>query len=311
MPILRYPETDEQWLQWRSEVITSTEVAALFGESPYCTAFELHHRKKNREIVMIDDNERMKWGRRFEEPIARGVAEDYGWKIRKLSAFALHDKQQGLGASFDFEIIGHDDGPGILEVKNVDGIAYRQKWSEDEDDTSAPAHIEIQLQAQLEVMDRDWGAIVAMVGGNTPKVIMRRRDREVGAAILKRVAAFWRGVENNQTPRPDLPTDAEFMCKLYGFAEPGKLLDARDNSVITTLCQEYRAAGDDEKAAADRKATAKARLLELIGDAEKVLVDGYTISAGIVGEAQISFTRAAYRNFRLTQKKPAKAKEAA
>ena len=39
------PSSKQDWLKARTEDITSTEVSALFGISPYTTAFELWHRK--------------------------------------------------------------------------------------------------------------------------------------------------------------------------------------------------------------------------------------------------------------------------
>ena len=50
----RIERTSEQaWLQQRAKDVTSTEVSALFGLSPYMTEFELWHRKANAEIVRI------------------------------------------------------------------------------------------------------------------------------------------------------------------------------------------------------------------------------------------------------------------
>ena len=54
----------------------------------------------------------------------------------------------------------------------------------------------------------------------------------------------------------------------------------------------------------------KAELLQIIGEAEKVISDVGTVSAGIVGPATVSYERKPYRNFRFTPKRVA-AKEAA
>ena len=72
------PEDNKHWLQLRTRDVTSTEVSALFGLNPWMTEFELWHNKKSQAVIEIEDNERMKWGRRLEDPIAQGVAEDTG-----------------------------------------------------------------------------------------------------------------------------------------------------------------------------------------------------------------------------------------
>lgn len=317
------PRDRQHWLQLRSQVVTSTEVSALFGESPYLTAFELWHRKKDGSLGEIADNDRMKWGRRLEASIAHGVAEDFGVEVRNIAEFATCDDVR-MGASFDFAIVGEredvghvtdmrlldllrEHGEGVMEIKNVDFLAWRNNWTTG-DVAEAPAHIEIQLQAQLECLDREWGCIVALVGGNEAHVIIRQRDRAVGQALRRKVAEFWQSIEAGNPPPPVMPQDAAFIVQLYQYAEPGKLFDARGDAEIASLCAEYNQAGKDEKAAKDRKESARARLLERIGDHEKVLVDGFTVSAGLVGPAEIpAYTRAGYRTFRITPKKPKEA----
>jgi predicted phage-related endonuclease len=64
------PDSQDHWLQLRTQDVTSTESAALFGMSPYVTQFELWHRKKSGEQPEFKTNERMRWGNRLEAAIA-------------------------------------------------------------------------------------------------------------------------------------------------------------------------------------------------------------------------------------------------
>ena len=149
----------QQWLQERAKDVTSTEVSALFGLSPYKTEFELFHEKRDNAIVAIPENERMKWGNRLESIIAHSAAEDYGWEIAKLNVY-MRKPEYRMGSSFDFEILSSSDGPGILEIKNVDGIQYAKNWIDDgQGNIEAPNHIEMQIQHQMEVADREWTAL--------------------------------------------------------------------------------------------------------------------------------------------------------
>lgn len=333
MPNILHPENEQHWLQLRTHDITSTESAALIGMHPRLTLFELHHRKKGTYDVAFEETERTKWGTRLQDPIARGIAEDAGVKIRRASFYARHDKCR-MGASFDYEIVGIDiptdapgankselallyeeHGPGILEIKNVDGLVFLKDWlveKADGDDDSkpsieAPIYIELQLQHQLEVINREWGVIAALVGGNRPIVVARRRDRDVGKKLVEHVGMFWKRIEHKIDPDPDFKRDVDVIAKLYGFAEPGKILDAVGDERITALCAQYKQFADAEKNAKEEKQARKAELLTLIGDAEKVLVSGYTISCGLVGPCPVSYTREGYRNFKITAKKSAKA----
>lgn len=293
MTTYHYPKTDAEWQQLRTTVITSTEMAVLFGASPYDTLRPMWERKRGGEIVEIEDNERMKWGTRLQDVIARGIADDRGWRVRKMSAFAVADDCR-MGASFDFEVVSHADGPGILEIKNVDGLVARNQWVDDE----APPHIEIQLQTQLEVTGRSWGAIAALVGGNTPRVLVRQRDEAVGRVLRAKVGAFWDSILNSQPPPWDYTTDAAAIIALNAYAEPGKLLDARDDASLADACADYARLGKEIQRLDDERKAIKARLLERIGDHETVLTANGKLSAGIVGACQMAYTREAYRNLR-------------
>lgn len=322
MPTLIHPTDDAHWHRLRHVDVTSTEAAALFGLSPYSTAYELAVQKLEQAPPTWSDNERMFWGRMHERTIARVMAARYGIKVRKLSAYARHGSVS-MGASFDYEIVGvanpavddpslirlyEDHGPGILECKNVDTFVYSRQW-ESSDEDEAPAHIEIQVQHQMEVIDRDWCVIAALVGGNRLEKLIRVRDREVGEAITAKVRKFWIDMAEGRMPPIELPEDADIIRKVYGYAEPGKLLDKRGNCEIADLCYEYVAAGNRAKIAEDERRSAGARLLMAIGDAEKVMADGYSISAGVVSDAEIpAYTRKGYRNLRVTAVKPKKEK---
>jgi putative phage-type endonuclease len=297
------PPNDAIWHALRSEDVTSTESSALFGMSPYATAFELWHRKHDKAIVEIEDNERMRWGRRLQDAIAYGIAEDNGWVCEPMKEYIrLNDAR--MGSSFDFKMIDSTNRIGVFEIKNVDYLVFRDKWTVEEDgNLTAPEHIEIQLQHQLHVSGYEWGAIGVLVAGNSPRVLIRERDEAVGKAIEKRIRAFWKSIEEGKEPAPTFPGDADFLASLYKYAEPGKVLDARGDAEITALCAEYASASERAKLADEDKKTAKAKLLAKIGEHERCMLDGYTITAGMVGPTFVSYTREGYRNFRVTAKK--------
>lgn len=318
MPQLIHPGNRAEWLALRTMDVTSTESSALFGLNPWITEFELYHQKKDGTVVELEENERMAWGLTLEPFIARQIADRYGVKVRRLSAYARHDEVR-MGASFDYEIVGivHGQvedtvlqemyaahGPGNLEIKNVDGLIFRDQWAtEGRAIVEAPPRIEIQVQHQLEVIQRNWSALGVLVGGNDLRLLTRERDPEVGRSLRFKVGEFWDRVTNGDPPEMDFNRDAAFIARLFGHAEPGSFIDLRDNNRAAELAAEYHAAGRDEKAAKDRKEAAKAELLTIIGEAEKAAIPGFTLSAGVVAEAEISYVRKAYRNFRLTARK--------
>ena len=305
--------TEADWLAARQRDVTSTESAALFGMSPYVTAFELWHRKRSGTAPEFKVNDRMKWGNRLEAAIAHGIAEEQGWEIRPMKEY-MRDPDARLGSSFDFVITNLGE-PVHLEIKNVDYLAFRDGWIEHEDGSiEAPEHIEMQVQHQMAVSGFKRAYIGAFVGGNRGVVIERERDEDVIRAIRAKVAEFWRTVDAGEEPPPVMPDDAEAVIRLHQYAEPGKILDASSDEEIASMVAKYKAACVARDRADDDAKVLKAELLERIGDAEKVLLPGFTISASMIADTpptlitaemvgQTYGGRKGYRNFRINAKK--------
>lgn len=316
------PDNREHWLSLRMQDVTSTEIAALFGLSPYLTKFELWHRKKSQMASDFDPNERTIWGNRLESAIANGIAEDNGWIIRPAPEY-VRDTELRMGSSFDFvvqianvEIYPsyssdgkvHGYGPlvdhEILEIKNVDGLVFRDNWEDDEElGLQAPPHIELQVQQQMLLKGLSVTNIGVLVGGNKRVQIRREADPEIQNMIIQAVKDFWKSIEENQEPPADFEKDSDFIKDLFSVAEPGKLLDARDNEELSVLAESYKSAQQSEKYFSEQKTAIKSQILMMIQDAEKVTGKGFSISAGMIGPAPISYMREAYRNFRINWSK--------
>ena len=300
-------------MQNRLQDVTSTEVSALFGLSPYKTEFELFHEKRDGQVVEIPDNERMRWGRRLETPIALGVAEDQGWSVEKLDVY-MRKPEARVGSSFDFKIDSNSDGPGLMEIKNVAELQFKKTWIDmGNGNYEAPEHIELQVQHQMEVADIQWCAIVALVGGNAPKIIYRNRDKDIGAQIRARVAAFWQRVANNEPPSADYSADADFIVQLYSQANEGEVYDGSSDDFLATLVRDYQAAGEQIDQLEAMRKSCKAQILERVGAAERVTAKWGSISLGMTSNSPGTLitpemvgtyvgARKGYRQFRITHK---------
>lgn len=286
-------ETEEQWLAMRDQDLTSTEAAALFGCSPYATVYELFHRKTGQLVVEFESNDRTRWGNRLEAAIAYGIAEDLGLVVEPFKVYArIADLR--MGSSFDFKIVGlaenytgedetyrdlfRDNGPGIMEVKNVDGLQFKRAWIADGQIMEAPPHIELQVQHQQEVADLEWTVIAPLVGGNTPVPFVRMRDRQIGAAIREKVAEFWRMVDSGKAPAPDYAVDADTIGRLLLNAN-GETVDMSDNNRLAELVALHEQASATYKDAETSKKAIKAEILDIIGPNAKVMLNGCYISA--------------------------------
>lgn len=302
------PKSKKHWLELRSQDITSTEISALFNASPYLTEFELWHRKKNKTVIELEENERMKWGNILEEAIAEGIADEQNWMIMPMKEY-IRDEELRIGSSFDFRIEDHIDQKGIqppelLEIKNVDSLQFKQKWIEKEDgDYEAPLHIEAQIQHQLLVSGMNIAYIGVLIGGNNLKLLKRERNENIMEGIRTLTKVFWKSVDENKPPEPNFESDANFISSLYGYSEPGKVCQLDDNQKAIEMMGEYGGIGDDIKGLEAKRKAIKAELLTMIGDSEKAYGDQYTISAGMVGPTHVEYDRKGYRLFKITRRK--------
>lgn len=278
-------ETQEAWLASRRQDVTSTESAALFGMSPYMTAFELWHAKRSGVSADFQMNDRVRWGNRLEAAIAQGIADEKGWQIAPMKQY-MRLPDERIGSSFDFVILNHPSGKAAhLEIKNVDWLQYRDKWLNDDEYPEAPEHIELQVQHQMMVSGFSLSYIGALVGGNESFVIERQRNDRVIAAMRSRIAEFWRTVDAGQEPLPVMPEDAAAVIRMNQYAEPDKILNAADDVEIESLIDRYVAAAAAAKIADEDKEVAKAEIFARAGDVEKIIWKGGSVSLSMVADS--------------------------
>ncbi len=287
-------------IQDRINWIGASEVAALFGLHKQITLFELWNIKAgNMPAPDLSSNDRVFWGNVLEPAIAAGIAKKMGWNVRNVRRYIEHKTVKGMGASLDYEIVSHPKGPGVLEIKTVDWLEYKN-WPDGEPTLS----YQLQLQDQLACTGRSWGAIGVLIGGNDLKVFEYDRHDKTIAKLENEIAAFWVSIASGKCPEPDFERDAATIAAL-SINSDGEVMDARGDNYLTALCNDYHEAATKEREAKKAKDAAKAEILIKIGNAPKALVDGFSISAGTVAENHVSFKCPAYRNLRITKKKEA------
>src|SRR5258708_1917493 len=234
----------------------------------------------------------MKWGSRLQKAIAEGIAEDHAWALEDLDLQYAYDDKAGLGSSFDYKITENRDGdmvPGLLEIKNVDSLAFKEGWLIEGENVEAPPHIEFQIQQQLLLSGAAYLYLGALVGGNKPCVVKREPDVAVQKAILQKAAEFWKSIKEGIEPKPDFKKDAEFISQLYSRSIKGKVLDKIENAEWLPLVVKYHDFGAKVKDLELEQMAIKAELLVKTGDYEKVRVEKCSISAWMVAESQIEY----------------------
>lgn len=277
------PITDEaQWLELRSQDITSTSVSALYGLSPYVTDFELYHAFKSGVRVPFKENQRTKAGKQVEHYAAHVAAEKLSathGPVAAVNHLRLYARIPGerFGSSFDYEVVFEDGHAVLLEIKGVDYFQHKEKWIEQE----APPHIEIQLQHQLEAIDRYETGVIAAFTGIYPDnchLYERERDRDMGQALRLRVKEFWQDVESGDEPSPNFDRDGAVITELFRgrwAPELNKTGDGEFEALLSRWLREKREAKAFDAAA---KAT-QAEIHLMLGEAAGAYTNRYKATA--------------------------------
>ena len=110
----------KQWLAIRKLGLGSSDAAVAVGLSPYKCPLSLWLEKTGRkEPEDISHKEAVLWGIELEPVLAQVYAKRTGYRVRRVNAVLQHPEHLFMLANLDREVVGHPDGPGILEIKTA------------------------------------------------------------------------------------------------------------------------------------------------------------------------------------------------
>lgn len=297
--------TESEWLEARKQDVTSTEVAALFGLSPYKSRLQLWMEKSGRVDSEFEETPFTVWGRRLQNAIGAGICADEGWTGEDLSMLYLRCPESRLGASMDFRVFSVGQRYGLLEIKSTSFFSEENEWFKDK----APLQYEFQLQTQLHLAIKDgqdisWGAIGALDGRKNTRIYRREYDKELGTMMDEESSKFWRSIELNEPPEPDYLVDAELIRKLQGPVDLGRNISLTGNNKVHQLIARYREIQTLEllsrpvfKERESEMEEIKNEIHHLMGKAEIALVGDYRISAPITTIDERLQNEYSYRRF--------------
>lgn len=284
MPIFKF-ENEQKWLEVKSKDITSTEVSALLGVSPYKTRFRLWQEKAGHIESDFEDSPFTRWGRRLQIPVALGIADDMGWVCKDLTLFYTQHPTLRLGASMDQEVLCQERGRGLQEIKTTSFFSSEAGW----DEKAAPIEYECQLQTQLHLAKVngekfDFGVISALDGRKSTRNYFRKYDAKFGEKIEKEVADFWQSIADNNPPEPDYIADEGLILDLLPKTREKEKRDLTNNPEAVENLRIFHEAEEllkplreQIKPLENRRKEAKNKLLSMIGNAEYATIGKHQI----------------------------------
>jgi putative phage-type endonuclease len=208
------PNTDDapldEWLAKRRLGIGGSDAAAALGLSKWDSQYSLWADKVGIKPP-IDDTNPMKWGRRLEQAIGYGFAEDTGTPVTRYPVMFRSLEWPWMQTNLDFIT---QDAEKAVEVKNVGGFRVSD-W----EDGAVPPHYALQGQHELAVTGLSSVIFAVLVGGNDPRYIEVERDDDLIGELVIREKAFWDLVESNTEPAVD-GMDATTLALKSRYADP-------------------------------------------------------------------------------------------
>lgn len=280
----------EHWLELRKNNTNGTDSSVLLGHNMFTSVYSLFMEKTHQVGTDFTDNMRMQWGRRLESSIRDGIAEDLGYTDEQVfvceNSYFCVDGEERLGATVDAvlekptpEIIkGFGKvvkGAGILEIKNVDGLMHKQKWTNNE----PPIQYILQLQHYMAVFGYEWGILGALVGGNTPLVYFYERHEPTIAAIKKASLAFWQNVADNNPPAIDNSNATAETIKRRDYNVNELEVDLTHDNELPSVCENYLNIKKEISKLDKEVRGYKSVIMDKIGENSAASVNGFYIKA--------------------------------
>mgnify|MGYP001127064146 FL=1 len=199
---------EDRWLECREHgpkgdieyAVGGSDVATIFGLSPWTTPLELWMMKKGRLKAKSKPNPlQLEMGHLLEPIAAHFYAQRTGDTVIDDTHMYQHADFSYALANYDRRLIRKETGePGILECKSC---TYHKAgdWA----DGAYPLYYEFQLRYYLAVMDVNFGAFAALWGNNpdndlaTPSLL---RDKAKEDMIFERLDQWIWSLRHDKPP---------------------------------------------------------------------------------------------------------------
>lgn len=214
----------EDWLSKRRETVGASEAATVLGiVEAYGSPYELYLSKRG-EIDVDDtvEGDRREWGLRLEPAICQAYQDHYGVQVMRPPPYTMEvsTRWPWMSCTPDAFVVGDHH----LQIKCVDAFQKRQ-W-----DGEPPLHYQVQVQAEMAVLNREAAYLVVLFGGNTLQRFPVERNDDFIAAMVERCRVFMEGVKSGVPPEVDGSLATKRALALLHPDDNGEEVDLPDES---------------------------------------------------------------------------------
>lgn len=215
----------DEWLAFRKSGIGGSEVAAVFGISPFGTARDVYYDKLN--IVSAFDDEANKYqkkiGSLLEDVVAEMFSEVTGYPVFQVQKMFRSREHYFMLADVDYFVQLQDGSYAILECKTTSPDATGKWWNGAE--PAIPLNYQFQGRQYMSVMHINKVFYACLHGNSENYLIIREmnRDLEIESEMIAVEQHFWENHILPQIPPPYIEEGdliIESTRRHFGYAEP-------------------------------------------------------------------------------------------
>jgi predicted phage-related endonuclease len=299
--IERHTITDRAaWLELRKKDVTASVAAALVGEHPRLTAYELWALKTGLLPEDTETNEAMERGVLLEAPVVKVLQQRRPeWRVTQAHQY-FRDPSIRLGATPDAYADCPERGRGLIQVKTVESSVFRDQWKQG-GVIEPPMWIAIQAIVEAHLTGRKWCAVAVLEVGWGAKLHVL--DVPLHAGLIDRIraetVAFWRAIEEGRAPAPNFAKDADVIRRTWRGIE-GDPVDLSGDNELPALLDQREQLSLAKNAAEKRLKEINAEILfKLAGAPCGTCADGRLITAKTVQRKGYTVEASSYVDLRV------------
>jgi len=184
--------THAEWLELRQGGIGGSDVAAIFGLSPWRTPLQVWLDKTGRAEPK-DETDAMYWGKVLEDIVATEFQRRMDFTVRRYN-YMIVDDEHHMRGNVDRLIVSPGDTaavreqiytPYLLECKTASQYAAAE-W-----DDGPPDHYKMQVQAYMALTGCQHAYIAVLIGSRDYRIYRVERDDQMIEAMRQYCRQWW------------------------------------------------------------------------------------------------------------------------
>lgn len=302
---------NDEWLKWRTSGIGGSDVAAIYGVSPWTTKRALYYSKIGLQKAEADNQFTLDFGHHVEPFVAAWFQNNFatfkpqleaklGVKIASFNIYKdtmmyQHPLYPYMNANLDyrFTLTTNDNKviEGIFECKTSSYHIAPEKWAYNK----VPYEYELQTRHYMAVMNLPYTIIACLWGNNKVDYAWEvvKRDLDIEEEMIAVEGNFW---NNNVLKRVAPPLsksqgqnelDAFKSYNIGELVKRGELKEIKSpDSDLLSAAQEYAKAQQQKKALETQiekieelQASLKTKILEKMAGESKVVIGEHKANA--------------------------------